>query len=364
MYIDDDNAGNDGLSADDLALLDGDDAADNDGGDDGAKGADDAGSNGGDKTAADKTGDDKTDETDPAADKKGTIATGEKAAPAKEPESYWPKDWREKVAEHISAGDKKVYDKELRRLQRVTNPAAVYGNYRELDNRLNGGGLIKIPGKDAKPEELADFHKALGVPEKPGDYLEAITLENGAVIGDADKPNLEGVLERIHKAGGTQPVVDSIVNWYYETQEHQAAELDQADDDFRREAEQALKEEFGASFERHRNAIAPLFAGAPGGNDVGNEQSLIARLLGGRTADNRIIGDDPDMVRFLISLAQEVNPAATIVEDGDQSGKTIDAELAEIQKLRTQDSKKYWSDAVQARELELINAQQKIQAKA
>jgi hypothetical protein len=336
------------FSADDLALVADDDASDD----------------AGDKAAADKTppaagaekaGDDKTGKT---------IAGGEETKEPEPKKAYWPEDWREKAAEHLAAGDKKIYEKELRRLQRISDPASVYGLYREAESRLTSGGLIKMPGKDAKPEDVAAFHKALGVPEKAEEYLKDLQLDNGAVVGEADKPFVDGVLGAIHAAGATPQVAKAMLNWYYAEQEKQAADLDEADDDFRREAETALKDEFGPSFRRSVNAIAPLFAAAPGGADITNEGSLYARLMGGRTADGRVIGNDPDMVRFLIGLAREVNPAATITEDGDQSGKTIDAELADIQKLRTSEPKRYWSAAVQARELELITAQQKMKARA
>lgn len=350
------------FSADDLSLLSDADAGNDD---DGGEGSGDKGKateagKGGEKAAADdgdkgKAADDKSPKT---------LAEGKETKEAEPAKPYWPADWREKAAEHLAAGDKKIYDKELRRLQRIADPASVYGLYREAEGRLTSGGLIKVPGKDAKPEEIAAYHKALGIPEKPEDYLKDVKLENGAVIGEDDKPLVDGVLSAIHKVGGTPQVAKAMLDWYYGEQEKQAADLDEADDSFRREAEAALKEEFGPSFKRSVNAIAPLFSTAPGGTDIANEGSLYARLMGGRTADGKVIGNDPDMVRFLIGLAREVNPAAAVTEDGDQSGKTLEAELADIQKLRTSDSKKYWSAPVQARELELIAARQRLQAKA
>jgi hypothetical protein len=86
--------------------------------------------------------------------------------------------------------------------------------------------------------------------------------------------------------------------------------------------------------------------------------------MGGRMADGRIIGNDPAMIRWLAALAHEVNPAATVTEDGDMSGKSIEDELAEIKALRKTDRKKYDSDAVQTRERELIEASERIRAKA
>ena len=299
-----------------------------------------------------------------------TIATGADAevddkakdeAAAKTAKPYWPEDWRQKHAEHVAAGDKKALARELKRLERIADPSGLYGMYRELEAKFTGGGLVKVPGKDAKPEELEAYHKALGVPEKPDDYFKDVKLENGAVIGEADKPVLNEVAGVLHKAGAPPTVANAIVNWYYQRQEQQAAQMDEADDTFRRESEKALKEELGPAFKRQTNGIASIFASAPGGADVKNPNSLYARLMGGRTADGRVIGNDPDMVRFLISVAQDINPAATVVEDGAGTIKTVEQELGDIQKLRSTEPKKYWSADVQARELELIAARNKIQ---
>lgn len=280
----------------------------------------------------------------------------------KDHKAYWPTDWREKMAERVAAGDQKIYKKELARLQRISDPYGVYGNYRELEARFTSGGLIKVPGKDAKPEDIAAFHKAIGVPEKPEDYFKDLKLDNGAVIGEADKPLVDAFATALHKAGAPPAAMNAALNWYYQQQEELAAKLDETDDAFRRESEQVLKEEFGPAFKRQVNAIGSIFATAPGGADVKNPGSLYARLMGGRTADGKIIGNDPDMVRWLASLAAEVNPAATVVEDG-AGGVPIEAELAQIKALRQTDAKRYWSDAVQAREAELIAAQHKIQAR-
>lgn len=312
----------------------------------------------------------KTEETPaPKGGQKPSIATGgdveaeDKAKEPEKPKPYWPDNWREKMAEHYSAGDKKLYDKELRRLQRITDPASVYGVFREAEGKLTSGGLIKIPGKDAKPEEIADYHKAIGVPEKPEDYFKDIKLDNGAVIGEADKPLVDGFAQAVHKSGATPAFVNAALNWYYGHQEEQAAAMDEADDTFRRESERALKEEFGPTFKRKINAISSVFATAPGGTDITNEKGLYARLMGGRFADHTLIGNDPDMVRFLVGMAHEINPVATVVEDGVGS-KGAETRLAEIKALRKTNSKAYWSEPIQREEAELIAALEKEKSRA
>lgn len=306
-------------------------------------------------------------EGQPAAGK--TIATGadsetddkakEEAKPAK---SEWPADWREKWAEHASAGDKKAYKKELARLQRITDPAGVYGMYRELEGRFTGGGLVKVPGKDAKPEDVKAFHTALGVPEKPEGYMEHIKLESGAVIGEADKPMLTSFTEALHKAGAPPATVNAVVNWYYQRQEQMAAEIDEADEDFRRESEKTLKDELGPAFRRQTNAVGTLFASAPGGADTANPKSLYSRLVNGRTADGKLIGNDPEVMRWLISVVSDVNPAATVVEDGRQGGKSLDDEIAGIEKIMRENRREY-DQKHATRYGELLAAREKIQAR-
>jgi len=204
----------------------------------------------------------------------------------------------------------------------------------------------------------------MGVPEKPEDYFKDIKLENGAVIGEADKPLVDAFAQRVHKVGATPAFVTEALNWYYDHLETQAAAMDEADDEFMRESTRALKEEFGAAYRNIPNKTALLFKTAPGGMDSDNPNSLMSRLLRGRTTDGRIIGNDPEITRWLVDLAKEAYPAATVVEDGNQSGVTIEQELDQIAALRKTDKRKYYSEAVQRREAELLAAREKVRARA
>jgi hypothetical protein len=286
--------------------------------------------------------------------------------PAPEPEHKpaWGEDWRAKFAEHVAAGDKKAAEREMKRLERIADPAAVYGMYRELEAKFSQGGLTKIPGKDAPPEEIKAFQKAIGVPETAKDYVENLTLPNGITLGDQDKQIAGDFAEAMHKAGAPQSVMNEAYAWYLKNEELRAAAIDQQDDDNKTQSLQSLKEEWGPAFKRNTNAISSLFAYAPGGSDMQNDGALFNRLLGGRMADGRIIGDDPDMVKFLVAIAKEVNPVATVVESADGSGKGIDEEIADIEKLMRSDRRAYDKDLnKQSRYLELLEARGKYQTR-
>ena len=276
------------------------------------------------------------------------------AAPA------WPDNWRERMAN----GDAK----ELKRLQRFTDPSAIYGSFREMEARFGQGGLIKAPGPKATPEEKAAFHKALGVPEKPEAYLEKIALSDGKVLGDADKPIAEAFAKAIHPAGATQEVVSAAVDWYLGHQEQQAAAQYDQDVAFKNEGTDALKGEWGSSFNSNINAIPTLFGKAPGGANPNDEAGVMFRLLNGRTADGKVIGNDPDVLRWLASTALEVNPFATVVPVSADQAKAASDRLAELRKLSGKQDSEYWvgpkAKGLQEEFQKLLEAEQRAKSRA
>lgn len=273
---------------------------------------------------------------------------------ASEP-SYWPADWRETTAAAIAGDNVKAHAKEMKLLERYADPARIYAKARELESKLSETSAVRRPGPNATAEEVRAYHLAIGVPDTPAGYFSQLRLDNGAVLGSADRPLAESFAAALHPAGATPEVLNAALNWYFRNEETEAAALDEADEMFRIESEQTLKEQFGAGYIRKTNAIAALFADTPGGPDVNDPGSLFARLMGGRMADGRIIGNDPDMVRFLVGLSGDLNPAATVTEAGNPSGQSIDAEISEIRARMRSDRRGYFADdTLQARYRELI----------
>lgn len=314
------------------------------------------------QTAETKTEETKAAETQEKA--KETVVTAEEK-PKVEEKPYWPEDWREKAAAHVAAGDKKAYERELKRLERMTDPTALYGTYRELEAKFGKGGLIRIPDEKADEKEVAEFRKAMGYPEKPEEFVDRIELEEGLVLGDDEKETAKSFAEAVHSATTPQEFVNKAVNWQLQNRIQALEALDERDENFRTESEAELKEEFGGSYNRNRNAIASLFTSAPGGSDPGNPESLMSQILTGRTADGNIIGNDPRIVRWLAGLAREVNPAATVIDMGKESTQNIETEIKQIKETMRKDRRAYDKDpAMQQRYRELLAAQEGIQRRA
>jgi hypothetical protein len=274
---------------------------------------------------------------------------------------YWPDDWREKLAEHAGAGDEKAVARELKRLDRYADPTSIYGKARELESKFSGGGLVKVPGPDADEKDLEDYRKAMGVPDKPDDYFNSLELSDSTVIGDADKEAISYYAQIAHESGLPPASFNKLVQGYYQSQEQQASATDDADYGFRRESTEDLREEYGDALPRYTRAIGEMFTDAPGGTDLENGSGLMNRLLGGRMADGHLIGDDPDMVRWLINRTRELHPYQTVTEGGAESSQTVENELAEIRNIMKTDRRRYNTEFAD-RYKELLDAQTKDRA--
>lgn len=271
---------------------------------------------------------------------------GKEAAPAAD----WPADWRQKLA-----GDDK---KRMATLERFASPQALADAYDAAQKKISELGArpaIAKPGKDATPEQIAEYRKAMGVPEKPDGYK--LELPDGRQLGDDDKPVMNSFTAAMHEAGAPPEVVNRAAAWYFDMLEEQHVAQRDADEAYKASALKELKEEWGADFRRNVNSIATLFEGAPDG--------VFDRLLGGRTADGRLIGDDPQVMRLLTRLALDLNPAATLIPSGQGSPASMDARIAEIEEAMKKDGgRAYWhNDAMQKEYGELLAARDKLRSR-
>lgn len=281
----------------------------------------------------------------PAATAAETLATGtDKDGKVT---SDFPADWREKLA-----GDDKVL---LNRLQRLTDPTQLGKTIREQDKEISKRPVpLAKPDAKATPEQIAEYRKAAGLPLEAGDYIKNLKLPDGRDLGDPDKEVAADFAKEVglSDAGLSQAQYDKAVAWYFKRVE---AEQDQRviqDRSYRVEAEDKLRQEMGADYRANINAIGSLFDGAPA--------AVKDRLLGGRLADGRKIGDDPEMLTFLSRIAREQNPMASITPaNGQTRGQTVDSRIAEIEKRQREDYNGYFKDnAVQEEYRTLLTARE------
>lgn len=264
----------------------------------------------------------------------------------------WPSDWRNKMA-----GDNKDA---LKTLERFASPADMYKSFDALRSKLSSGETKKALPDNPSAEELTAWRKDNGIPEKPDEYVGKIELPKGMVLGEADKPMAAAFAEFAHEANLTPSQYGKMVAGYYQIQDKITAQREEADMTFNAESQDALRKEWGGDYRANVNAIKNLMSTAP--------QGYMDRLFNGRTADGKKIGDDPESLKFLVGLAREVNPVATLLPHASNPMQGLTERKAHIETLMRDRTSAYWrgsmAAALQQEYRDIINAEARMKARA
>lgn len=281
-----------------------------------------------------------------AAQQQQTVLNNQQQQPAK---PVWPETWRTELAG--------ANPDEAKRLERFNSPNDIYRSYRALEQRVSSGELkLSKPFPDkGTPEEQTAWRKENGIPEAPDKY--DLNME-GVVIGDEDKPIIEGFLKYAHKANYTTQQVHAGLDWYYDHVEKQAETQAETDKQVMTASQDALRAEWGNEYRPNINRIHALLDTAPPG--------VKDKLLSGRMANGIPVGSDPDILRFLASVSREINPVTTVVPGaGANIASAIEDEIAQIEKIMKENRAAYNQDEKkQARLRELYAARDRAKSRA
>lgn len=126
------------------------------------------------------------------------------AAPT--PETF---DWRKQIPEEFKN------DTTLAQIKDLPDLIKGYAN----SQRVIGKKRVVLPGADNKPEEVAEFRKAIGVPETPDAYgVTKVKLPDGINIATE---SLSAFEKTAHEAGLTPKQVESVMGFYLKDVEGQ-----------------------------------------------------------------------------------------------------------------------------------------------
>lgn len=237
----------------------------------------------------------------------------------------WPTDWRKQLA----GGD----EKEAARLERFATPNDVWKMNRSFESRLSSGELKSTkpyPEKGTAEEQNA-WRKEQGIPESYDKY--DLTFDDGLVVGEEDKPVVEHFLKAFHAAHTPPAVVKQAVRAYYELQDQQAEARAAKDKEGVAEFEKTMSAEWGKDYGQNKNLIRGLLATGPDG--------IAEKIFASRLPDGTAFGNSPDVARFLIQLAREINPPTTLT-GGDMSPDAVVDEIASIEKEMGNKQSDYW----------------------
>jgi hypothetical protein len=280
--------------------------------------------------------------TDKTVVEQGDGGQGVDAGKASAPK--WPDDWRSQLAD----GDEKT----LKKLERYTSPKEVAKALRAAEQRISSGELKPTLPKDAKPEEIAQWRKDNGIPEKPEEY--DLKFDNGLVIGEEDKPAVDEFVKAMHGTNATPDQVKAGLGAYLQWREQEVQRIAETDADEKAATEDALRAEWGGEYRRNLAAINSMLDGAPSG---------VKEMLSGARSGKSAVFNNPQVVQWFAQIARELNPAATVVPGASNPGSAISDEIAQIEGLMGDRASKYWkgpeAEKLQQRYRDLVSVRDK-----
>lgn len=208
--------------------------------------------------------------------------------------------------------------------------------------------------KNAKPDEIAAYREAMGIPAE----AKAYDLK-GVAIDEADQPLISHVLAAAHGANATPEQVKAIVGVWPKLKADALAAQTEADRVKQTEAEDTLRAEWGPEFRRNMGLVHQLL-------DSTGDAATKDAILNGRLADGTPIGSSPAALKLLLGVALKDNPSGTVVPGGGgDPAATIDSEIAKIEKVMHENRPAYNKDEkMQARYRDLLGAREQHKKRA
>lgn len=97
---------------------------------------------------------------------------------------------------------------------------------RDNQRALRESGRIKIPGEGATAEEVAAYHKAIGVPDDAKGYVIAAPKDADGNDLELDSALIDRLAESAHKRGAPKAMFEGLASDLIQAQLDQAAEID------------------------------------------------------------------------------------------------------------------------------------------
>lgn len=263
-------------------------------------------------------------------------------------QSTWPDNWRE-----LMAGED---PDAVKRLKNFKGPDGVFKSWRNAEKKITSGQLLE-PRPDTQDEEiLGKWREKNGVPLAARDYYNA--LPGGLQFTEEDRAPLDSIFETMHKQDIPATKAAEVVRSYFAMREQAVQGQLERDAATKRDTEDALRNEWGGDYRANMNALAMFFS------DVGNTE-LEGKLLNARMPDGSMLGNDPDVLKFLVDIAKDRFPDGDVILPGANPAGALQSIEQEIAQLQMEMSQRdvpgtYWNDPrKQARYTQLLEMKER-----
>lgn len=192
-----------------------------------------------------------------------------------------------------------------------------------LDLRKANSSMIRVPGKDAKPEQVAAFRKAIGAGDSEAAYEAAFSKPaDDAELSDTDKAVRGKVAQVLLKHNAPVALAGELETVVSEVAEGLEAERERVAVKAREDAQAALKKEWGADYESNA-ALAVRAAQTFGGQDF-------IDFVNQTVVNGQKLGDHPLFIKAFGQIGRRMGEGAFIGAVGQEQRASIGEKLTEL----------------------------------
>jgi hypothetical protein len=297
----------------------------------GAGGAGDSGKGGGAGAGAQSAVAGKGDGAADAAGK-GAPGAGDQGTP-----NWGPDHWR---ATYAGADDKKKAF-----VERYTDPAAAIDAAfaaREKIEALTVAAKKVLP-ENATPEQIAQYRKDNGIPEKPEGYFDALPKDVRESLDDEDKQILSPYLAELQNMNIPPAAAAKLVALRQAELTRFMDERTTNDNTLKVKVEDELRKDWGNNYRAEINNVNAFLSTLP--------PAVQEALHSARTPDGVALFNSPVMLKAWAQMARTVNPYSIPIgnDGGSLDEKGVEGRIAEIERWMgaaagSADYKRYYGD--------------------
>ena len=267
----------------------------------------------------------------------------------------WADGWRDQFVESMGELDDEGKAKELEIVGRFQSPGDVYKSMREAQIKISqGGNSAPVLPDNPTDDDIKAYREALGVPQKHDAYFEGLGDD---AIAEADKGMFEDFFEHVlHKNHLPASVAADAASWWKDMQQSMEEVRGEADNEIKAQTEDHLRGEWGRDYRTNVGILNNFVAKLP--------ESIREGFQNARLPDGTPIMYHPDLVKALVGIENEINPASHITPAGGDPGANVEERIAEIQKQMKTNRHAYNKDEkMQAEYRDLLTLRDKLAQK-
>src|SRR3990167_7976372 len=201
---------------------------------------------------------------------------------------------------------------------------------RALDLRGKVSNAIFKPGKNATPEEVSSYRKALGIPDKANDYeFPDVPKEQ---LTDELKASRAEWSKRFHDLGISKDAAKALSGLVNQDAEKFMQAQVEADKDFAKKQEEALKSEWkGPEYEKNKTLANRAFT------EVANRAGIpLEALTKIETKDGRFLMDRAEIVKLFSVIGREMAEGTLGPTLSESESETVEGEIRDVRKQQSE----------------------------